>query len=693
MIATLTAKTQQSKMNLFVKFIIANLAVCLVQSAVVHEKCSKMCTREYSPVCGLDNTGNSKTFSNKCTFEYEQCENRGAEWRLIAESECDNTKTTTCTDFCTMEYRPVCGMDNTGRTVTFGNKCIFESEQCSNRGADWKLTTESACEDQQQDSIEECATFCPLIYQPVCGMDNTGNRKTFGNECHFKQQQCNNRGSEWRIVKQDTCESDVHVKTTEVCPSVCTFEYKPVCGMDNTGNYRTFGNKCTFEIEQCNNRGAEWRIIGHHECRLKQSNDVVECPKKCTREFMPVCGVDNTGNFRTFNNECEFKTEECENRGAEWKLVSKQDCRIRLTDDQQCPSACPLLLAPVCGMDNTGNQRTFDNACVFKKEQCENRGAEWRIVSNQDCRLRTKRSAPKSECPKKCTREFMPVCGVDNTGNFRTFNNECEFKTEECENRGAEWKLVSKQDCRLRLTDDQQCPLVCPLLLSPVCGMDNTGNQRTFDNECVFKKEQCDNRGAEWRLVSNQDCRLRSKRSALKAECPKKCTREFMPVCGVDNTGNFRTFNNECEFKTEECENRGAEWKLVSKQDCRLRLTDDLQCPTVCPLLLSPVCGMDNTGNHRTFDNECEFNKEQCENRGAEWRIISHQDCRLRRSVPKSECPKACPLLIAPVCGMDNTGNLKTFSNECVFKSAQCENRGAEWKLIANQDCRLRNEM
>ncbi|XP_044742657.1 agrin-like isoform X2 [Chrysoperla carnea] len=688
MIATLTAKKQQTKMNLFVKFIIANLAVCLVQSAVVHEKCNMICTKEYNPVCGLDNTGNSKTFSNKCTFEYEQCENRGAEWRLIAESECDNTKTTTCTDFCTMEYRPVCGMDNTGRRVTFGNKCIFESEQCNNRGADWKLTTESACEDQQQDSIEECATFCPLIYQPVCGMDNTGNRKTFGNECHFKQQQCNNRGSEWRIVKQDTCESDVQSKTSEVCPAFCTLEYMPVCGMDNTGNQRTFGNKCTFEVEQCNNRGAEWKIIQHSECTYVDSV-VSTCSKPCTREYKPVCGLDNTGNKQLFSNKCMFENEQCENRGAEWRMVSLLKCIEQSTnDDLECPQICPLSYRPLCAMDNTGNTKTFSNECYFKAEQCENRGAEWRVINNQDCRLR---SAPKTECPKKCTREYMPVCGVDNTGNFRTFNNECEFKTEECENRGAEWKLVAKQDCRLRETDDQQCPLVCPLLLSPVCGMDNTGNQRTFDNECVFKKEQCENRGAEWRIVSNQDCRLRrSVRSVSKAECPKVCPLLLSPVCGMDNTGNMRTFDNECEFKKEECENRGAEWKLVAKQDCRLREADDQQCPSVCPLLLSPVCGMDNTGNQRTFDNECVFKKEQCENRGAEWRIIANQDCRLRSNADE-QCPMMCPMILAPVCGMDNTGNFKTFSNECFFKSTQCENRGAEWRIVSQQDCRLRN--
>lgn len=38
-------------------------------------KCSKMCTREYRPICGRSSIGEEKVFGNPCLFNLETCEN------------------------------------------------------------------------------------------------------------------------------------------------------------------------------------------------------------------------------------------------------------------------------------------------------------------------------------------------------------------------------------------------------------------------------------------------------------------------------------------------------------------------------------------------------------------------------------------------------------------------------------------
>ncbi len=72
---------------------------------------NKICTLEYSPVCGIDEV----TYSNKCMAN---------DVEIIYFGECSNINI--CSEesknatMCTLEYSPVCGNDNN----TYSNKCV-----------------------------------------------------------------------------------------------------------------------------------------------------------------------------------------------------------------------------------------------------------------------------------------------------------------------------------------------------------------------------------------------------------------------------------------------------------------------------------------------------------------------------------------------------------------------------------------
>ncbi|XP_077283753.1 vasotab-TY2-like [Arctopsyche grandis] len=51
------------------------------------------------------------------------------------------------------------------------------------------------------------------------------------------------------------------------------------------------------------------------------------------------------------------------------------------------------------------------------------------------------------------------------------------------------------------------------------------------------------------------------------------------------------------------------------------------------------------------------------------------------------DCPKVCPFLYSPVCGVDTKGVQRKFANECELKITNCRDKETTFKKIKDGDC------
>ena len=306
----------------------------------------EICTLEANPVCGCD----GQTYGNAC-FAAGAGVNIASEGVCEVVNECNTNADCddadycfseegcdapgTCQpkpEFCTREFRPVCGCDG----QTYGNACIAAS-------AGVNVVSQGAC------TVEgECNTNADCDEADYC----------------FSEEGCDTPG---------TCQEK---------PVFCTFEFNPVCGCD--GN--TYSNPCVAASEGVNvvSQGA---CVVEEQCNTNADCDEADycfsengcdapgvCqnrPQLCTREFRPVCGCDG----RTYGNACEAAAAGVNVR-QEGACLSEGEC----TSNSDCPGSeyclftrgcggsgfcqlrpefCLAVWDPVCGCDG----RTYGNAC------------------------------------------------------------------------------------------------------------------------------------------------------------------------------------------------------------------------------------------------------------------------------------------------------------------------------------------
>lgn len=249
-------------------------------------------------------------------------------------------------------------------------------------------------------------------------------------------------------------------------------------------------------------------------------------------------------------------------------------------------SACPSVVAPVCGSDAS----TYSNECELQRAQCSQQ-RRIRLLRRGPCGTRDPCSnvtcsfgstcVPSADgltatclCPATCLgAPERPVCGSDGSD----YPSECQLLRQACAHQENVFKKFDGpcDPCQGSLSDlSRTCrvnprtrqpemllrPESCPPRGTPVCGDDGV----TYDNDCVMGRTGAA-RGLLLQKVRSGQCQPQdqcpepcrfnavclSRRGRPRCSCDRVvCDGAYRPVCAHDG----HTYDNDCWRQQAECQ-------------------------------------------------------------------------------------------------------------------------------------------
>uniref|UniRef100_A0A452RTZ0 Agrin n=1 Tax=Ursus americanus TaxID=9643 RepID=A0A452RTZ0_URSAM len=345
-------------------------------------------------------------------------------------------------------------------------------------------------------------------------------------------------------------------------------------------------------------------------------------------------------------------------------------------------SACPAVVAPVCGSDAS----TYSNECELQRAQCDQQ-RRIRLLRRGPCGSRDPcanvtcgfgsscvRSADGHTatclCPATCQGPPEgPVCGSDGSD----YPSECQLLRHACARQENIFKKFSgpcdpcqgarddpSRVCRVhprtRHPEMLLRPESCPPRQAPVCGDDGV----TYDNDCIMgrtgaarglllqkvRSGQCQPQGG-WLLGEGPALPLCVTLGPARPRALPPSSLPLSPCLGV-----------QCPFGAS-CAVKNGEAECV--------------CQQACSGIYDPVCGGDGV----TYGSTCELEATACA-LGREIRVARRGPCDrcgqcrfgalCEAETGRCVCPSECVALAQPVCGSDG----HTYASECELHVHAC---------------------
>ncbi|KAF9929270.1 hypothetical protein FBU30_001752 [Linnemannia zychae] len=281
-----------------------------------------------------------------------------------------------------------------------------------------------------------CNKACPYIYKPICAKLQSGETKTFVNTCEMNVFNCENPSNKYSLVAENACE-----EMAPTCKKGCTKIYAPVCAKLASGETKTFGNKCTFDVFNCEHPNEKAEFVANNEC---PATPAPNCPDACPLIYQPVCAKLQSGETKTFGNSCELSIFNCKNPKANANVIAESACDDIVVSPPSCLKPCTKDYRPVCARLPSGETKTFGNPCTLDVYNCENSSAVAVFIANAECSDVT----PICKQKKACTKEYKPVCAKFQSGETKTFGNQCTLDIYNCEHPYEQAEFVANAECK-----------------------------------------------------------------------------------------------------------------------------------------------------------------------------------------------------------------------------------------------------